>query len=203
MIAINRLHQVVQKFITSHELNHEEIKQISELHQRCSIDAPWSNPKLFQKIVTSISYPFLKERIDKVISIDSRGHLIASAVAYKLKAGLVPIHKSSTNLGKIFQTRLISQEFVDYSNQSKALTIEDNPMLISKNDRLLIIDDWFASGNHAKAVIALIKHINRGKIIGFGVVFNSLTSKSEAFFRKKYLFHSLINYQQPTQTNIV
>ena len=48
---------------------------------------------LFAKVIDELARPYLKKKIDKVVGIDARGFLLASVLAYKLKAGIAIIRK--------------------------------------------------------------------------------------------------------------
>ncbi len=179
-------------------LTKKDKEKIIRLHEECSIYSPISDKLLFQKISKSLAKPFLKSDITKVIGIESRGFLLASSVAYILKAGLVTIRKKGNiytpdpHIKKLH--KIYTESFFDYSKQKKALEIEDNEYIINKKDRILIIDDWFATGQHAKAAIKLIKRIKRGRIIGFSFLLDSMDRKTKDQF-KKYQLNPLIRYE--------
>jgi len=47
----------------------------------------------FKKIIDFISNQYRNKKIDKVVGIDARGFLLASAIAYKLGAGISIVRK--------------------------------------------------------------------------------------------------------------
>ena len=47
----------------------------------------------FGKVIDQLSARYKKEKIEKVVGIESRGFIFGAALAYKLKAGVVPIRK--------------------------------------------------------------------------------------------------------------
>ncbi len=49
--------------------------------------------KAFKYAVDKIALVYKDKKINKVVGIDARGFLLASAVAYKLKAGLAIVRK--------------------------------------------------------------------------------------------------------------
>ncbi|MBU4274821.1 hypothetical protein KKE19_03335 [Patescibacteria group bacterium] len=49
--------------------------------------------EVFSKTIDELVKPYLNQKIDKVVGIDARGFLLASAMAYKLKTGIVIIRK--------------------------------------------------------------------------------------------------------------
>ena len=49
--------------------------------------------RAFKEAIDEISNQYLSKRIDIVVSIEARGFIIGSAVAYRLQAGTVPVRK--------------------------------------------------------------------------------------------------------------
>lgn len=113
--------------------------------------------KAFQRVINELAKPYLKGKmIDKVVGIDARGFIIASALAYKLKAGLVIVRKK----GKLpFKT--VSKE---YSLEYASNTLEMHTDSILPGERVLLIDDVLATGGTMSAAIELVKKLG-GKII--------------------------------------
>jgi len=177
-------------------LTKNEVQTIINLHENHSIYTPWADAKTFHRITKELAKPFLKYKIDKVIGIESRGFIFASVVAYILKAGLVVIRKqkkeSKQNL--FFNYPLVEEKLTDYSKQKKTIVLENNPMAILKKDKILVVDDWFGTGEHAISVANIIKKINRGKIIGFSVIYNSMSLEKERKIQKIGKLHYLIKY---------
>lgn len=143
---------------------------------------------IFSEVIKDIAKPFKKLKFDKVMAIDMKGLIYGSVVAEKLKVGFVPILKG----GKIkHRERIIKQDFVDYSGKEKGIEIFKDS--IKKGDKILLVDDWFDSGNTGRAAIKLIEE-RGGKVIGISVIFNQLSEKEEKFF-EKYNYHFLIRLE--------
>ena len=51
------------------------------------------NPKLFSSLIDQMTEPWKEKKIDAVLSIESRGFIMAGAIAYKLNAAFVPLRK--------------------------------------------------------------------------------------------------------------
>ena len=60
------------------------------------------NEKIFREIISQISLSAKKNKVTKVIGIEARGFIFASAVAFKNKIGFIPIRKKGKLPGKIY-----------------------------------------------------------------------------------------------------
>ncbi len=61
---------------------------------------------VFSKMIDELARPYKNRKIDKIVGIDARGFLLASALAYKLKTGIAIIRKK----GKL-PSKTISKEY--------------------------------------------------------------------------------------------
>ena len=94
--------------------------------------------------------------ITKIVGIESRGFVMASALAGRLGCGIVLARKP----GKLPST-VIKESF---SKEYGVDTIEMHIDSIDENDVVLIHDDLLATGGTAKAVFDLVKHFNPKKV---------------------------------------
>lgn len=114
-----------------------------------------NDPKLFRDAVNVIANRHKAKGITKVAVIDARGFLFGSAVAYKLKAGVVPIRKK----GKLpFQTY---EESYDLEYGSATLTVHVDAF--QPGESVLLVDDLLATGGTALASARLIERAG-GKV---------------------------------------
>jgi adenine phosphoribosyltransferase len=117
------------------------------------------DPALLRKAVDLLSEHFKGRDIDVVASVESRGFILGTAIAYKLRAGFVPVRKK----GKLpYKTHSVTYE-LEYGRD----TLEMHQDAIKKGDRVLIIDDLLATGGTLGAVICLVKKMG-GDIAGIG-----------------------------------
>lgn len=94
---------------------------------------------------------------DKVVSMESRGFILGSILAYKFGAGFVPVRKPGKLPSKFF-----SQEFEkEYGRDS----FEVHDDAVQQNEKILICDDLLATGGTALATIKLIEKMG-GKVEG-------------------------------------
>lgn len=109
------------------------------------------------KIMTDELYEKYKDKgITKIVGIESRGFILASALAYRLGAGVVLARKP----GKLPFT--VIKEY--YTKEYGVDTIEMHIDSINENDVVLIHDDLLATGGTAKACWKLVKHFNPKEI---------------------------------------
>ena len=137
-----------------------------------------SNPKEFNKVVNKMASEVRKLKANTIVGIDSRGFIFASAVAYKLKMKLVMIRKKGKLPGK---THLIGYNLEYGSNN-----LEIQRDMVSKIDRVAIIDDIFATSGTMKASIKLIKK-TKAKIKGVIVLLELDFLKGRSKFKEKLI----------------
>ena len=94
--------------------------------------------------------------ISKIVGIESRGFVMASALAGRLGCGVVMARKP----GKLPAT-VIKESF---SKEYGVDTIEMHIDSIEPDDVVLIHDDLLATGGTAKAAYKLVEHFNPKKV---------------------------------------
>jgi len=143
------------------------------------------NKDIFGKLIDELAKPYIGKKIDKVIGIDARGFILASALAYKLKTGLAIVRKK----GKLpFKT--ISKK---YSFEYASNTLEMHEDAILPGEKVVIVDDVLATGGTMEATIDLVKKL-KGKIMGidFLIELNYLKGRKNL---KGYPVRSLAEYR--------
>ena len=109
------------------------------------------------KIMTDELYEKYKDKgITKIVGIESRGFILASALAYRLGAGVVLARKP----GKLPFT--VIKEY--YTKEYGVDTIEMHIDSITPDDVVLIHDDLLATGGTALATLKLVKHFKPKKV---------------------------------------
>jgi adenine phosphoribosyltransferase len=89
--------------------------------------------------------------VSKVIGIDARGFVFASAVAYQLGVGFVPVRKK----GKLpYKT-----EAASYALEYGEACVEMHVDAIAPGERVVLIDDLLATGGTSAAAAKLIRKI--------------------------------------------
>jgi len=138
----------------------------------------------FKATIDEISNRYLDKRIDVVVSVESRGFIIGSAIAYRLQAGIVPVRKK----GKLpWHTHEATYE-LEYG----ADTLEIHQDAIKPGEKVLIVDDLLATGGTVGAAIDLVERL-KGQIteIAFLIELTFLKGRQRM---KDYPVFSLIKY---------
>ena len=116
----------------------------------------YKNPECM-KIMVGEMYELYKDKgITKIVGIESRGFVMAAALATKLGAGVVLARKP----GKLPAT-VIKESF---SKEYGVDTVEMHIDSIDENDVVLIHDDLLATGGTAKATLKLVNHFHPKKV---------------------------------------
>ena len=122
--------------------------------------------------------------IDTVIGVESRGFIFATAVAYQLGTGFIPVRKP-----RKLPAECVS---VSYELEYGTDTLEMHKDAVGEGHNVLIVDDLLATGGTAKAVVDLVESVG-GRVAGllFVVELNFLKGR-EKF--NGYGVKSLIQY---------
>ena len=115
----------------------------------------------FGRAVDDLVSRFHDVEVDRVVGIESRGFILAAPVAYRLRAGFVPVRKS----GKL--PWAVAREEYDLEYGSDKLEIHRDA--IHPDERILVVDDVLATGGTSSAACRLVEELG-GLVIGVGVL---------------------------------
>jgi adenine phosphoribosyltransferase len=102
------------------------------------------------KIMVDEMYELYKDKgITKIVGIESRGFVMASALAARLGAGVVLARKP----GKL----PLPGMRIDYALEYGTESLEISKGALNPGERILIVDDLLATGGSAKALSALVE----------------------------------------------
>jgi adenine phosphoribosyltransferase len=143
-----------------------------------------SDAKVFAAAIDRLAEPFVGSGIQVVAGIESRGFLLATPIAYRLGAGVVPIRKK----GKLPRAVKSASYALEYGTDS----IEAHADAFPKGVKVLLVDDVLATGGTAAAAVQLIEAIG-GTLIGsaFLIELGFLDGRKKLPGRK---IHSLVTY---------
>ena len=116
----------------------------------------YQNAECMKKMTDELYEIYKDKGITKIVGIESRGFVMASALAPRLGAGVVLARKP----GKLPSTVVKEQ----YSKEYGVDTIEMHIDAITPDDVVLIHDDLLATGGTAKATYKLVEHFKPKKI---------------------------------------
>ena len=115
----------------------------------------YKNAECVQIMLDELCKLYKDKGITKIVGIESRGFIMASALAARIGCGIVLARKP----GKLPAT-VIKESF---SKEYGVDTIEMHIDSIDENDVVLIHDDLLATGGTAKAAYKLVQHFHPKK----------------------------------------
>jgi len=121
------------------------------------------DPGAFRYAVDALAYQYRHQPISKIMGIESRGFIIAAALAYELHLPLVLARKH----GKL-PAETIAQEYqLEYGTD----TLEVHKDALLAGETVLIIDDLLATGGTALAACQLVEK-SGAAVSGVAVIIN-------------------------------
>ena len=109
------------------------------------------NAAAFREAVDALAAPYLGGGIGKVAGIEARGFILGGAVAHQLRAGFVPIRKK----GKLPHETVR----VGYSLEYGSDEMEIHRDAVSRNEKVILVDDLIATGGTATAAVSLLRSL--------------------------------------------
>jgi len=116
------------------------------------------DPGRFRRALELMAAPFGGSKVQRVVSIESRGFLLGAPIALLLEAGLVPIRKP----GKLPAARGRVEYTLEYGSDA----LEMHRDAVGQGDRVLIVDDVLATGGTAEAAAKLVR-AHGAQVAGF------------------------------------
>jgi adenine phosphoribosyltransferase len=128
-----------------------------------------------KRAIHAMAAPFRNAHVTKVAAIETKGLLFGPLIASYLNVPFIPVLKRSKTVpkGTVFAT------YSDYAGRRWRIRLFRAS--VTPGDRILLVDDWFDSGNTAKAAISLIQRLG-GRIAGISSIVNQLKPNDELFF---------------------
>ena len=145
------------------------------------------NSNNFSELINQMTEPWKKERIDAILSIESRGFIMAGAIAYNLKTAFIPLRKPDKLPADTYN--------VSYTMEYGITGMHIRKDALDGHTNLLIIDDLLATGGTVMAAVELIKKFKNKNIIGSVFIINLPELKGEQKLKEIGVrFHSLMNF---------
>lgn len=128
--------------------------------------------KGFNVMIDRLCEHYNGHHIDLVAGIEARGFIFAPALAYRLKAGFVPVRKPKKLPSKTAR--------ISYALEYGTDTLEMHEDAVQKGQKVLLCDDLLATGGTAAAAVELIRSLG-GTVDGaaFAVELNFLNGRKK------------------------
>ena len=110
----------------------------------------------FKQVIDEMTNPWKNKDIDAVLSIESRGFIMAGAIAYNIGAAFIPLRKPDKLPGETFK--------VSYTLEYGSTEMHIHKDALDNHKNLLIIDDLLATGGTALAAVDLIEMFEKKNI---------------------------------------
>ena len=145
------------------------------------------NSNHFAQVIEEMTVPWKNEKIDAILSIESRGFIMAGAIAYNLNSAFIPFRKPDKLPGETFK--------VSYSLEYGSTDMHVHKDALDGHTNVLIIDDLLATGGTALAAIELVEMFNNKNIIGAGFIINLPDLKGDQKLKNKNIkINSLMDF---------
>ncbi|MDP7421544.1 MAG: adenine phosphoribosyltransferase [bacterium] len=118
-------------------------------------------PAAFKKVIDIMADHYNREKIDKIIAVESRGFIFGAALSYRMGIGFILARKP----GKLPAATVKEMYDLEYGQDA----IEVHADSISNGERILIVDDLLATGGTAQACGKLVEKLG-GTVIGYAVM---------------------------------
>ena len=105
--------------------------------------------RAFQSVIDTLARRYADKRIDLVLGIEARGFIFASALAYRLDAGFIPIRKK----GKLPYTTDSVEYLLEYGTDR----VEMHTDAVAPGARVVVVDDLIATGGTIEAACKLVE----------------------------------------------
>ena len=109
-----------------------------------------ADPISFQIVVDTLMSRYKNQKIDRVVGVEARGFVFASALAYALGSGIVMVRKPGKLPYKTYQKT--------YSLEYGEDNIEIHQDAFESGQRVIIMDDVLATGGTLTACIDLVQN---------------------------------------------
>lgn len=115
------------------------------------------DPEGLRMAIDAMTSPYVGQKIDVVVGIESRGFIFGTAVADRLKTGFAPVRKP----GKLPAKTRSASYALEYGTD----TLQIHEDAVGHGQRVLVVDDLLATGGTAAATVGLIRSLG-GDIVG-------------------------------------
>lgn len=133
-----------------------------------------ARPEALRAAVERMAEPYLGERIDYVLGVESRGFVFGAPLALQVGAGFVPLRKP----GKLPAPSWRESYALEYGQAA----LEVHRDAVRPGDRVLLVDDLIATGGTLVASVALARRLE-ARIVGAVVLIELLALRGRDALR--------------------
>ena len=145
------------------------------------------NADHFKQVIDEMTEPWIDQNIDAVLSIESRGFIMAGAIAYNIGAAFIPLRKPDQLPGETFK--------ISYTLEYGSTEMHVHKDALNGHKKLLIIDDLLATGGTALAAVDLVNMFKDKDIVGAGFIINLPGLKGDQkLIDRGIKIHSLMDF---------
>ena len=149
------------------------------------INPIYKEPKLWNELMLPLQTLISTTKPDFIAGIESRGFISASAIAYKLGVGFIPIRKANKLPGKVIG--------INYKLEYGEDRLEIQKNSVEKDCKVIVIDDLLATGGTACAAGDLIRKAG-GNLIGYAFLIELTELNGRINLDSNLIIESLIKY---------
>ena len=149
------------------------------------INPIYKEPMIWNELMIPLQNLISTIKPNFIAGIESRGFISASALAFKLDVGFIPIRKPNKLPGNVVG--------VNYKLEYGEDRLEIQQNSIEKNSKIIIIDDLLATGGTACAAGELIREAG-GNLIGYAFLVELTELQGRKRLDTNLLVESLIKY---------
>ncbi len=149
------------------------------------INPIYKEPKIWNQIMIPLEKLISRCNPDYIAGVESRGFIVASALAFKNEIGFISIRKPNKLPGSVIG--------VNYQLEYGEDRLEIQKDLFRKNSRIIVIDDLLATGGTASAAGSLILKAG-GNLIGYGFLLELTKLEGRKNLDSNLIIESVIKY---------
>jgi adenine phosphoribosyltransferase len=138
----------------------------------------------FRQVIDTLFERYKDKKIAKIVGIDARGFIFASALAYALGAGMIPVRKKN----KLPYETITQTYDLEYGTDA----VEIHKDALEKGERVVVLDDVLATGGTLSATCELVGKLGAQIVEVVTVIELSFLSGRDKL--NKYNYFSMIKY---------
>ena len=149
------------------------------------INTIYKDPKIWNELMMPLEKLISTLRPDYIAGIESRGFISGSALALKLELGFIPIRKANKLPGEVIG--------INYKLEYGDDRLEIQQDLVSKDSKIIVMDDLLATGGTACAAGRLIKKAG-ANLIGYAFLVELTGLNGRKELDSNLIIESVIKY---------